>query len=134
MDEAADGDPDALPEYMPSVGESSYRSPYTRDSLADTAAFEPEDAVFRTSQAFFATLGIRLDITDGAARKISEEAARHARIGARALKSVYGKMIKPFEYDPYGNSDVVREGDGYRLTINEEIVNRSLKPAYEQLT
>jgi len=95
---------------------------------------EPEDAVFRTSQAFFARMGIRLDITDGAARKISEEAARHSRIGARALKSVYGKMIKPFEYDPYGNSDVVREGDGYRLTINEEIVNRSLKPAYEQLT
>jgi len=47
---------------------------------------------------------------------------------------VYGKLIKPFEYDPYGNADVIREGDGYRLTINEEIVNRSLKPAYEQLT
>jgi ATP-dependent protease Clp ATPase subunit len=79
-------------------------------------------------------MGIRLDITDGAARKIATEAAQHARIGARALKAVYGKMIKPFEYDPYGNADVVREGDGYRLTINEEIVNRSLKPAYEQLT
>ena len=95
---------------------------------------EPADAVFRTSRNFFAGMGIRLDITDGAARKIAEEAAQHSRIGARALKAVYGKMIKPFEYDPYGNADVVREGDGYRLTITEEIVNRSLKPAYEQLT
>ena len=51
VDEAVDGDPDALPEYMPSVGESSYRSPYTRDSLADTAAFEPEDAVFEEQPA-----------------------------------------------------------------------------------
>jgi lipopolysaccharide biosynthesis regulator YciM len=35
-----------LPESLPSIAESSYQSPYSRDSLADTAAIEPEDAVF----------------------------------------------------------------------------------------
>ncbi|MBW2510163.1 MAG: zinc-ribbon domain-containing protein, partial [Deltaproteobacteria bacterium] len=39
-------EPDILPEYLPSAAEGSYRSPYTRDSLADTAAIEPEDAIF----------------------------------------------------------------------------------------
>ena len=40
--------------------------------------------------------GIDLGITDGAVQKIADEAAKSARIGARALKAVYGKIIKPF--------------------------------------
>ena len=102
--------------------------------LLQRILLEPDDAVFKASQRFFGKMDIRLAITDGAARKIADEAAQHSRIGARALKSVYGKMIKPFEYDPYGNADVVRDGEGYRLTITEEMVNRALKPAYELLT
>jgi len=44
-------DEEALPESMPSVAGGSYRSPYTRDSLADTASIEPEDAVFEETPA-----------------------------------------------------------------------------------
>jgi predicted Zn finger-like uncharacterized protein len=45
-DRAPAPDFDLLPESSPPVPQDSYRSPYTRDSLADTAAIEPEDAIF----------------------------------------------------------------------------------------
>ncbi len=95
---------------------------------------EPEDAVFRQSKKFFERLGVDLDISDEAAWRIANEAANHSRIGARALKAVYGKVIKPYEYDPFDNPDLVKEGDRSRLVITEEIVNRAMKPAYELLS
>jgi ATP-dependent Clp protease ATP-binding subunit ClpX len=91
---------------------------------------EPRDAVFRASQNFFKNYGIELDITPGAAQKIADEAAESRRIGARALKAVYGVIIKPFEFDPFGQSEVQKIGDGhYRLVIDEAIVSRAIQPA-----
>jgi ATP-dependent Clp protease ATP-binding subunit ClpX len=95
---------------------------------------EPDDAVFRLSKNFFGKLGIDLDISDDAAWRVANEAAKHQRIGARALKAVYGKVIKPYEYDPYENAHVTKVGDRHSLIITEEIVNHALRPAYELLT
>jgi ATP-dependent Clp protease ATP-binding subunit ClpX len=89
---------------------------------------EPRDCVFRASQNFFKNYGIDLEVTDEAVRKISEEAARSSRIGARALKAVWGKIIKPYEFDPFGQPDVRKEGDRHRLVIDETVVARALKP------
>ena len=54
------------------------------------------------------------------------EAASHSRIGARALKSVYGRIIKPFEFDPYSHDEVKATDDGHQLIIDEDLVRRSL--------
>ena len=59
------------------------------------------DGVLQTSQNFFRKYDIELEITDDAVQKIAEEASKSSRIGARALKSVYGRIIKPFEFDPF---------------------------------
>jgi ATP-dependent Clp protease ATP-binding subunit ClpX len=89
---------------------------------------EPRDSVFRASQNFFKNYGIDVDVSEGAVRKIAEEAAKSSRIGARALKAVWGKIIKPYEFDPFGQSDVKKEGDRHRLVIDEATVSRALKP------
>ena len=68
-------------------------------------------------------------ITEGAVRKIAEEAARSSRIGARALKAVWGKIIKPYEFDPFSQPDVRQEGGTHRLRVDEAFVSRALKPA-----
>jgi ATP-dependent Clp protease ATP-binding subunit ClpX len=62
--------------------------------------------------------------------KIADEAAKSSRIGARALKSVYGRIIKPFEFDPFSREEV-RNGDGgpYRLVIDDKLVTEALRPA-----
>src|SRR5262245_29825934 len=54
---------------------------------------EPRDSVFRASQNFFRKYGIELEVTDEAARKVADEASKSSRIGARALKAVWGTII-----------------------------------------
>jgi ATP-dependent Clp protease ATP-binding subunit ClpX len=96
---------------------------------------EPEEGVLRTSQSFFRKYGIELEITDQAVQKIAEEAAKSSRIGARALKSVYGRIIKPYEFDPFSHPEVRANGGddggggGHRLVIDDSLVAAALKPA-----
>ena len=91
---------------------------------------EPDASVFRSSQQFFAKIGIDLEITESAARKIADEAAKSSRIGARALKAVYGRVIKPFEFDPFGRPEVSAAGERHRLEIDEPLVVEALKSPY----
>ncbi len=65
----------------------------------------------RQSQAYFASFGVKLEVTEGAARRIAREAARQPRLGARALKEVLRRIVSPLEYDPKaaaGPDDVMR--------------------------
>lgn len=92
---------------------------------------EPSEGVLQISQRFFEKSGIKLEITDSAAQKIAEEAAKSSRIGARALKSVYGKIIKPFEFDPFAREEVKAAGEGnHQLVVDDEIVTTALKPPF----
>jgi ATP-dependent Clp protease ATP-binding subunit ClpX len=92
---------------------------------------DTDESVLPASKHFFRNYKIDLEITDGAVQKIAEEASRARRIGARALKEVYGRVIKPFEFDPYGQEQVRPNGDGgYKLVLDEDIVREALKPPY----
>lgn len=89
---------------------------------------EPAEGVLQSSQGFFQKYGIELEITDDAVQKIAEEASKSSRIGARALKSVYGRIIKPFEFDPFSRPEVKKDGDRPRLVIDGQLVTDALKP------
>lgn len=88
-----------------------------------------KDSIFETSKRFFERYQIELRITDGAKKLIANQAALQTRVGARALKDVYSRVIEPFEFDP---SWQAREGkpssletldDGRQaLTLSEELV------------
>jgi ATP-dependent Clp protease ATP-binding subunit ClpX len=58
------------------------------------------DSGLRHSAAYFKSQGIKLEITEPAARRIAEEAARQPRLGARALKEAFRRVVRPFEFDP----------------------------------
>ena len=93
---------------------------------------EPREGVMQTSQNFFRKYNIELEITDDAVQKIAEEAAKSSRIGARALKSIYGKIIKPYEFDPFSHAEVKPvngAGGPHRLVIDDKLTNEALKPA-----
>ena len=91
---------------------------------------ETDESVFQVSRSFFRNYEIDLEITDTAVQRIAEEAAKSSRIGARALKSVYGRIIKPFEYDPFSREEVQKNGgETYKLVIDEKVVGEALKPA-----
>jgi ATP-dependent Clp protease ATP-binding subunit ClpX len=61
---------------------------------------EGGESSLRQSAAYFSSFGLRLEVTKDAARRIAREAARQPRLGARALKEVFRRIISPFEFDP----------------------------------
>jgi ATP-dependent Clp protease ATP-binding subunit ClpX len=92
---------------------------------------EPPGSIFRTSRDYFARFGIDLQITRGAVRLIAWEAARQKRLGARALKEIYRRVIRQLEFDP----DLARAAAGGEqrtiVTIDEDRV-RQANPQMDQ--
>jgi ATP-dependent Clp protease ATP-binding subunit ClpX len=80
---------------------------------------EPEGSIFRTSRDYFARFGVDLKITRGALVSIAWEAARQKRLGARALRETFRRVIRGMEFDP-------AEGGGV-VTIDEEMVQKAIK-------
>jgi ATP-dependent Clp protease ATP-binding subunit ClpX len=78
------------------------------------------DSGLRQSQTYFASQGITLEITESAARAIAHEAARHPRLGARALKEVFRRVVRAYEFDPQSHA---REG---KLRIDAAQVGAAL--------
>jgi ATP-dependent Clp protease ATP-binding subunit ClpX len=79
---------------------------------------EPDGSIFRTSREYFHRFGIDLQITRGALIAIAWDAARQKRLGARALRETYRRVIRNLEFDP-------AEG-ATSLTIDEDMVKRAI--------
>jgi ATP-dependent Clp protease ATP-binding subunit ClpX len=71
------------------------------------------DSALRQAEAYFASQGVRLELTEAAIRRLACEAARQPRLGARALKEVFRRVVRAYEFDPR----VAAAADG-RLTID----------------
>jgi ATP-dependent Clp protease ATP-binding subunit ClpX len=58
------------------------------------------DSGYRQSLAYFAYHGVDLAVSPAAVRRIAEEAAARPRVGARALKEVFRRVVRSYELDP----------------------------------
>lgn len=61
---------------------------------------EAPDSALHQSRAYFESRGIHLALSPAAVRRIAREAARQPRLGARALKEVFRRVIRDHEFDP----------------------------------
>lgn len=61
---------------------------------------EVPDSAFHQSRAYFESRGVHLALSPAAVRRIAAEAARQPRLGARALKEVFRRVIRDYEFDP----------------------------------
>jgi len=77
---------------------------------------EPEHSIFRDSRDYFRRFGIDLQITRGALMSIAWEASRQKRLGARALRETYRRVVRGLEFEP---------SEGGTLTIDEEMVSKA---------
>ena len=82
---------------------------------------ESGESGLRQSQAYFASFGCRLEIAPEAAARVVREAARKPRLGARALKEVFRRVVSPLEFDPKAAA-----GPGGVVRIDLDRVNRAL--------
>ncbi|MHB0972330.1 MAG: AAA family ATPase [Thermoanaerobaculia bacterium] len=91
-----------------------------------TIFIEPDDSIFRTSREYFRRFNIDLQITKGAIRAVAWEATRQKRLGARALKEGFRRVIRNLEFDP-GTARGAAAPDGRTVvTIDEDFVRGAL--------
>jgi ATP-dependent Clp protease ATP-binding subunit ClpX len=70
-----------------------------QDELVRIFLETPESA-FHQSRAYFESSGIHLAISPAAVRRIAAEAGRQPRLGARALKEAFRRVIRDYEFEP----------------------------------
>src|SRR5262245_14990658 len=74
------------------------------DDLDDDALvrvfLETPESGFQQARAYFETRGVHLAISPAAVRRIAAEASRQPRLGARALKEVFRRVVADYEFDP----------------------------------
>jgi ATP-dependent Clp protease ATP-binding subunit ClpX len=87
-----------------------------------TIFLEGQDSSLRHARDYFASQGVRLAISPAAVRLIAREAARQPRLGARALKEAFRRIVRDYELDPAGS---VAEGGA--LMIDEPEVRLALR-------
>lgn len=80
------------------------------------------DSSLRQSHSYFASQGLKLELGDGVARRIAREAALQPRLGARALREVFRRVVRGFEFDPHASA---REGV---LRVELAHVEEALRP------
>lgn len=86
---------------------------------------EAPDSAFHQARQYFAARGVPLAVSPAAVRRIAQEAARQPRLGARALKEVFRRVIRDYEYDP---AKAVR-GAGGALLLDVAEVDEALGAA-----
>jgi ATP-dependent Clp protease ATP-binding subunit ClpX len=80
---------------------------------------EPPGSIFRNSRAFFERFGIDLQITRTALIAIAWDAARQKRLGARALRETFRRVIRNLEFDP-------ADAGAHVITIDENMVKAAI--------
>ena len=77
---------------------------------------EPEGSIFRTSRDYFKRFGVDLQITRGALINIAWDASRQKRLGARALREIFRRVIRNLEFEPTAGV----------VTIDEQMVKKAI--------
>jgi ATP-dependent Clp protease ATP-binding subunit ClpX len=85
------------------------------------------DSPFNRSRRYFEVMDIKLEIDDVAAAIIAEEAEKNSRTGARALRTVFGRIINRLEFDPWHHEGLDKlPGGGHRLLITRDMARHAV--------
>ena len=96
------------------------------DSLK-SILLEALDSPFVRSRRYLDVMGIGLEIEERAAAIIAEQAEKHSRTGARALRTTFVKIINRIEFDPWGSGVLEEAAEGRKkLLITAAMVRRDL--------
>jgi len=85
-----------------------------------------QDSPYCISRDYFQSMNIRLELTEEAFDLIAEDAEENSRIGARALREVFSRIITRFEFDPFDTGMLVQDGEKWILRIDENMVKSAI--------
>jgi ATP-dependent Clp protease ATP-binding subunit ClpX len=85
------------------------------------------DSPFVRSRNYFQVMDIELEIEDVAAAMIAEQAEQNIRTGARALRTVFNKIVNRLEYDPWQHEGLEERAEGgHRLVITRDMARAAI--------
>jgi ATP-dependent Clp protease ATP-binding subunit ClpX len=85
------------------------------------------DSPYIRSKKYFEVMDIELEIEDVAAAMIAEAAEQNIRTGARALRTVFNKIINRLEFDPWQHEGLEEKDDGgHRLVVTQGMAKRAI--------
>ena len=61
---------------------------------------EAPDSALKSAQQYFRSQGLELAISPAAVRAVARQAVAQPRLGARALREVFRRVIRDYEFDP----------------------------------
>lgn len=114
-----------LPQFLSRFGSIAILEDLKTSELKDIF-LKAEDSPYLTSVAFFKTFGIVLRVSAEALDIIAHHAAANTRIGARALREVFGRIIADFEFDPFGFARLDPASGEMVIEITSEVVKANL--------
>ncbi|MEM8964390.1 MAG: AAA family ATPase [Acidobacteriota bacterium] len=79
------------------------------------------DSGYHQAKQYFASRDIDLVLSKGAVERIAHEAAGQPRLGARALKEVFRRIIRDYEFEPERHADADK-----RIIVNKKEVEQTL--------
>jgi ATP-dependent Clp protease ATP-binding subunit ClpX len=94
-------------------------------SASDLATIfkDTQGAIWPAAVDYFKHAGVTLTITEEAVNAVADLAAKKNRLGARALREVFGRIIKQLEFDPFATG-LVHEQDGQQvLEITKAVID-----------
>ncbi len=71
--------------------------------LVDIFLNNPESG-FHQARTYFEAVGVDLAVSPAAVRRIAVEAGRQPRLGARALKEVFRRVVRDYEFAPHDSA------------------------------
>jgi ATP-dependent Clp protease ATP-binding subunit ClpX len=83
---------------------------------------EAADSGYQQAKAYFESRNTQLSLSEAAIRRIAREAAKSPRLGARALREVFRRVIRGYEFEPDRFADADRV---IRIDVPE--VDKALK-------
>lgn len=84
------------------------------------------ESPFVLSREYFGSYGIELRLDDDAADLMAAVAELNSRIGARALREVFAKIISDLEFDPFQSGLLKREGEKPVIHLTRDLVKQRL--------
>lgn len=76
------------------------------DLLVEIFLNDPESGLQQARQ-YFSAMGVEMAISPAAVRRVAREAATQPRLGARALKEVFRRVMRDIEFNPQANAGEV---------------------------
>ena len=80
------------------------------------------DSPFVNAKAYFDTFGIDLEMTEDAMELIAGQAEKNIRIGARALRELFNRVVSDLQFDPFGSGNLRQKGKKQVLVLEKEML------------